>query len=37
MGNRVRVRRAVNGGDIGLRDTTRLSNLAERVINEVVS
>ena len=37
MGNRVRVRRAVNGGDIGLRDTTRLSNLAERVLNEVVS
>ena len=35
MGNRVRVRRAVNGGDIGLRDTTRLSNLAERIIDEV--
>lgn len=37
MGNRVRVRRAVNGGDVGLRDTTRLSNIAERVIHEVVS
>ena len=37
MGNRVRVRRAVNGGDIGLKDTIRLSNLAERAINEVVS
>lgn len=37
MGNRVRVRRAVNGGDIGLRDTTRLSNLAERIIDEVAS
>ena len=35
VGNRVRVRRAVNGGDIGLRDTTRLSNLAERIIDEV--
>jgi predicted chitinase len=35
MGNRVRVRRAVNGGDIGLRDTIRLSNLAERIIDEV--
>ena len=37
MGNRVRVRRAVNGGDIGLKDTIRLSNLAERAIDEVVS
>ena len=37
VGNRVRVRRAVNGGDIGLKDTIRLSNLAERAINEVVS
>ena len=37
MGNCVRVRRAVNGGDIGLKDTIRLSNLAERAINEVVS
>ena len=37
MGNRPRVRRAVNGGDIGLRDTIRLSDLAERAINEVVS
>ena len=37
MGNRVRVRRAVNGGDVGLRDTARLSDMAERVIYEVVS
>lgn len=37
VGNRVRVRRAVNGGDIGLKDTIRLSNLAERAIDEVVS
>ena len=37
VGNRVRVRRAVNGGDIGLKDTVRLSNLAERAIDEVVS
>ena len=37
MGNRARVRRAVNGGDVGLRDTTRLSDIAERVIHEVVS
>lgn len=37
MGNRVRVRRAVNGGDIGLRDTTRLSNLAEEIIYELVA
>ena len=37
MGNRVRVRRVVNGGDIGLRDTTRLSNLAEEIIYELVT
>lgn len=37
VGNRVRVRRAVNGGDIGLQDTIRLSNLVERAINEVAS
>ena len=37
VGNRVRVRRAVNGGGIGLKDTIRLSNLAERAIDEVVS
>lgn len=37
MGNRPRVRRAVNGGDIGLRDTTRLSNLAEEIIYELVA
>ena len=37
MGNRPRVRRAVNGGDIGLRDTTRLSNLAEEIIYELVT
>ena len=37
MGNRPRVRRAVNGGDIGLRDTIRLSDLAEEVINELVA
>ena len=37
MGNRPRVRRAVNGGDIGLRDTTRLSNLAEEIIHELVT
>lgn len=37
MGNRLRVRGAVNGGDIGLKDTIRLSNLAERAINEGVS
>lgn len=37
MGNRVRVRRAVNGGDIGLKDTARLSDLAERAINEMAS
>lgn len=35
VGNRVRVRRAVNGGDIGLRHTTQLSDLAERIIDEV--
>ena len=34
VGNRVRVRRAVNGGDIGLRHTTQLSDLAERIIDE---
>ena len=37
VGNRVRVRRAVNGGDIGLRHTTQLSDLAERIIHEVAS
>ena len=37
MGNRPRVRRVVNGGDIGLRDTTRLSNLAEEIIYELVT
>lgn len=37
MGNRVRVRRAVNGGDVGLRDTTRLSNQVERILREMVS
>lgn len=37
MGNRPRVRRVVNGGDIGLRDTTRLSNLAEEIIYELVA
>lgn len=37
MGNRVRVRRVVNGGEIGLRDTTRLSNLAEEIIYELVT
>lgn len=37
MGNRVRVRKAVNGGDIGLRDTIRLTELAEEIINEVAS
>ena len=37
MGNRPRVRRAVNGGDIGLRDTTRLANLAEEIIYELVA
>ena len=37
MGNRVRVRRVVNGGEIGLRDTTRLSNLAEEIIYELVA
>ena len=35
VGNRVRVRRAVNGGDIGLRHTTQLSDLVERIIDEV--
>lgn len=35
MGDRVRVRRAVNGGEIGLRDTVQLSNLAQEVINAV--
>lgn len=37
VGNRVRVRRAVNGGDVGLRDTTRLSNQVERILREMVS
>ena len=37
MGYRTRLRRAVNGGDIGLRDTTRLSNLAEEIIYELVT
>lgn len=37
MGDRVRVRRAVNGGDIGLRDTIRISDLAEEIINELVA
>ena len=36
MGDRVKVRRAVNGGSIGLRHTTEISNLAEEVINELV-
>ena len=37
VGNPVRVRRAVNGGDIGLRHTTQLSDLAERIIHAVAS
>lgn len=37
MGNRVRVRRAVNGGDIGLRHTTQLSDLIEGILHEVAS
>lgn len=36
MGDRVKVRRAVNGGSIGLRHTTQISNLAEEVTNELV-
>lgn len=34
MGDRVRVRRAVNGGDIGLADVIRISARAEEVIRE---
>ena len=37
MGDRVRVRRAVNGGAIGLRDTARLSDIAEEAIHEMAS
>lgn len=36
MGNRQRVRRVVNGGDIGLADTIRLSNKAEEVLRGLV-
>lgn len=37
MGDRTRVRRAVNGGDIGLSTTIALSDRAEGVIDELVS
>ena len=37
MGNRVKIRRTVNGGEIGLHDTARLSDLVEEVLYEVVS
>lgn len=37
MGDRVRIRRAVNGGQIGYKDTARLSDLAEEVLYEVAS
>ena len=36
VGDRVRVRRAVNGGTIGLRETARISDIAEEAINELV-
>jgi putative chitinase len=37
MGDRVRVRRAVNGGQIGFQDTARLSDIAEEALYELVS
>lgn len=33
MGNRVKIRRAVNGGTIGLEETTELSNKAEEALD----
>lgn len=35
VGDRVRVRKAVNGGTIGLRETTRISDIAEEALYEL--
>ena len=37
IGNRIKVRRAVNGGTIGLQETTELSNRAEEAMYAVIN